>query len=606
MCNVCLLSGNEAIARGAYESGIRYATAYPGTPSTEILENIARYPEINTHWAINEKVAVEEAIGASLGGLRSLVAMKHVGLNVAADPLFTASYIGVRAGLVIVTADDPGMHSSQNEQDNRNYAPFAKIPMLEPADSDEARRFVKIAVQLSEEFDTPVLIRSTTRLSHAKTRVYIDTQLSPPFSPTGFERNTKKYVMIPAYGIERHKAVERRTLTLKEFAETFPENKVICCEEDNNSAVGIITAGIAYQYVMEVFASRVDVLKLGMVFPLPEKKIREFVSQHKICFVIEELDPYLDHQIRALGIPLWGAPALPRCGELSPDLIRRQYLHLVDKPDSIQQNSAPEVKTESTLHEESSNELPPRPPVMCAGCPHRGVFYILHKLKLFVTGDIGCYTLGTLPPLLAIDTCVCMGASVGMQIGLEAAIGAGKSVAIIGDSTFLHSGITPLIDMVYTQGHGTVIILDNSTTAMTGGQPHPATGLTITGKPAPRISFKKLCEGIGIEDVKIVDPYNLKETEMAIKSAIANPAPSVIITSRPCLLLPEAGEQCWKKTYYVDSELCVMCGACLQLGCPAIAADEATTKPHINPNFCTGCSLCEQICPTGAINWKER
>lgn len=588
-CSV--LSGNEAVARGAWEAGARYAVGYPGTPSTEILETVAaRFPGINTHWATNEKVALEEGAGAAFGGLRTLVTMKHVGLNVAADPLFTAAYTGVKAGLVIITADDPGMHSSQNEQDNRNYAPFAKVPMLEPADSDEARRMTRLAFEISERFDTPVLLRLTTRLSHSHTIVREDEPLAPPVP--GFTRDIKKYVMVPAHARSRRLVMRERSRQLREYAEQCPENMIYPAREGQTARVGIISSGIPFQYAMEAAAGEADVLKLGLVYPLPEAMIREFAVAHEILYVVEELDPFLNQQIRAMGIAVTGPAAEERVGELTPQIIKQELDALTGaaKAASLQTPMA------------APANLPPRPPVMCPGCPHRGVFYALSLLKLNVTGDIGCYTLGALSPLEAMDTCICMGASVSMQIGMEAAIGPGKAVAVIGDSTFLHSGLTPLIDLAYTKGQGTIIILDNRTTAMTGGQPHAGTGKAIHGEESPRVDFFQLCRACGIDDVRELDPYNLDTTIKTIQDAVAALHPTVLITSMPCVMNDEFKEGHNADDYFeIAGDECNFCQSCAALGCPALSVDIGNERVTISKEYCLGCHLCVEVCDFGAI-----
>ena len=569
-----LLSGNEAIARGAYESGVKVAAAYPGTPSTEILEHIVQYGEIYAQWSPNEKVAFEVASGANLAGVRALVAMKHVGLNVAADPLMTMSYVGVNGGLVVVSADDPGMHSSQNEQDNRTYAKFAKIPMLEPSDSQEAKDFVGVAFKLSRQFDTPVLLRVTTRICHGKSPVALGERVVPDL--VEYEKDPRKTVMVPGHARGRHVVVEERRRSLRAFAETFELNRI----EMGDPALGVVSSGIVYQYAREVFPEA-SFLRLGMTYPLPEELIRRFADQVQSLYVVEELEPFLEEQIRAMGIEVRGKERLPRTGEFSPEIVRAGF------------SPEPESPSETT-----TSDLPPRPPVLCPGCPHRGIFHVLQKLRLTVTGDIGCYTLSALPPLNAMDTCVCMGAGVGMATGMEKALGPegnGATVAVIGDSTFVHSGITGLVDMVYNRAHGTVIILDNRTTAMTGRQNHPGTGRTLGEESTHELDFVALATAVGVQDVQVVDPQNLEETECAVRAATAHPGPSVIITRRPCVLLTrERGTP-----LVVDEELCVGCGRCLRLACPAILKVDDTVQ--INPLFCTGCEVCAQVCPEEAI-----
>ncbi len=524
-----MMSGNEAIALGAYEAGVMVGAGYPGTPSTEILETLTGYQGVYTEWSVNEKTALEVGLGAALAGARSLVTMKHVGLNVAADPLFTSVYTGVRGGLVIVNADDPDMHSSQNEQDNRNYARAAKLPMLEPADSDEARRFTALAFEISERFDTPVILRSTTRISHSRS----------PVTPTGerrtregaprFERNLKKYVMIPAHARARHQAVEARLLALTEFAETFPENRI----EPGRGGFGIVTSGIAYEYVREVFPDA-PVLKLGLVWPLPGQLIARFAAGLETLYVVEELDPFLETEIKAMGIGVRGKVFLPRTGEFSPDLLRRAFRE--------------EGGTEAGAAGLRSNlRLPPRPPTLCPGCPHRTVFKILGRLGVTVSGDIGCYTLGVLPPFQAMDTCVEMGGSIGLAQGIEIAEGfgraegtegAGRTAAVIGDSTFAHSGLTGLVNAAYNGRRILVIVLDNSTTAMTGMQPNPFSGERLDGKPAPAVDYRTLAAAAGLadSDVAIVDAYKPKEVEEAINRFLSARRLSLLVVKGPCII----------------------------------------------------------------------
>ena len=589
-----MLSGNEAIARGAYESGAKVATAYPGTPSTEILESLSTYAGLHAEWSPNEKVALETGMGAAFGGARALVVMKHVGVNVAADPLFTLSYTGLRGGLVLVTADDPELHSSQNEQDNRNYAKFAKVPMLEPSDSQEAKDFTEMAFDLSEKFDTPVMLRTTTRVSHSKSIVLV----GEPAEPTGKPQLVKdpmKFVMLPANARKRHPIVEKRIEELTRFAETFPGNRV----EWGESKVGIITSGISYEYAKEVMPEA-SYLKLGMVYPLPREMIRSFASRVEKLFIVEELDPFIEEQVRAMGIEVAGKNLFPLCGELNPGLVERGLRGLLQVP-----------------KEETYKNLPARPPIMCPGCPHRGIFSILSKMKLFVTGDIGCYTLGFLPPLSAIDTCVCMGASIGHAMGLDKALGKealGKVVAVIGDSTFLHSGITSLLNVVYNKGAVTLIILDNRTTAMTGRQDHPGTGFTLKGEETSRVDLVKLSKALGVKHIKVVDPYQLASTERVIKREVRRPEPSVIISRAPCILSRrERTEQ--EKSFFVSPEACTGCRTCLRLGCPAIewvkengAGPEGKKRKgraSIESFLCSGCTLCAQVCKFGAIKESD-
>lgn len=566
-----LMLGNEAVARGAYEGGVRVATAYPGTPSTEITEFVAKYDEIYAEWAPNEKVAMEVAIGASLGGARAMVAMKHVGLNVAADPLFTVSYTGVNGGLVVVVADDPGMHSSQNEQDSRCYARAAHIPMLEPSDSQEAKDYMKRALELSEQYDTPVLLRMTTRVSHAQSVVETGEREEIEFKP--YEKNIGKNVMMPAMAVKRHIVVENRMKELAKAANTMDFNRI----EWADKKIGVITSGISYQYVKEALPEA-SVLKLGMVHPLPKELIQEFAKEVNTLYVAEELEPIIEEQIKNMGISVIGKEIFSVQGELSV----RKIASAIDK-------------REVTVREPEA--LPGRPPVLCPGCPHRGMYYVINKMKLHAAGDIGCYTLGALPPLGSMDACVCMGASVGMAHGIEKARGrdfAKNWVGIIGDSTFIHSGITGLIDIVYNKGMSTVIILDNSTTGMTGHQDNPATGKTIKGEPAPVLNLVELSKAIGVRNVRIVDPFELKEVETVLKEETTRDEPSVIIASRPCALLSKK-----KAPVYKISDACVQCGLCLRLGCPSIEKQDG--KIIINDALCNGCGLCTKACRTGAI-----
>lgn len=563
--------GNEAVARGAYEGGVKVASAYPGTPSTEITEFVAKYDEIYAEWAPNEKVAMEVAIGASMGGARSMVTMKHVGLNVAADPLFTVSYTGVNGGLVILVADDPGMHSSQNEQDSRYYARSAHIPMLEPSNSQEAKEYVKRALDLSEEYDTPVIVRMTTRISHAQSIVELKERNEVGLKP--YERNIKKNVMMPAMSRARHIVVENRMNKISEDANGLDVNRI----EWNDKKVGVITSGVPYQYVKEALP-QASVLKLGMVHPLPKKMIEDFAKEVETLYVVEELEPIIEEQVKSWGIHITGKEIFSVQGELSVRKIGAAIANVEQK-----------LRTPETL--------PGRPPVLCPGCPHRGMYYVMKKLKLHAAGDIGCYTLGALPPLEGIDTCVCMGASVSMAHGIEKAMGREYTkdwVGIIGDSTFIHSGITGLIDIVYNKGMSTVIILDNSTTGMTGHQDNPATGKTIKGEPAPVLNLVDLSKAIGINNVRVIDPFDLKEVEAVLKEETNRDEPSVIIASRPCALLSKK-----KDPVYKISDACVQCGLCLKLGCPAI--EKRDGKIVINDALCNGCGLCTKVCRSSAI-----
>jgi len=573
-----LLSGNEAIARGAYEIGVGVASAYPGTPSTEILETVAKeYPDIYAEWSPNEKVALEVGIGAAFAGARALVAMKHVGVNVAADPLFTLSYTGIRGGFVLISADDPGMHSSQNEQDNRNYAKFAKIPLLEPSDSNEAKEFVKEAFHISEQYDTPVMVRITTRIAHSESIVELG-EREDIGKPEGFVRDVRKFVMIPAHARKRHAMVEERLEKLKALSEESHLQKA----EFLDDKIGIVTSGVAYQYAKEAMPNA-SILKLGMTNPIPEKLIRDFASKVKELYVVEELDPYLESQIKEMGLEVKGIGK--RLGELSPDIVSEFF------SGKAVANTLPDI------------DLPARPPAMCPGCPHRGVFYMLKKKKLTVTGDIGCYTLSVLPPLEIMDTCVCMGASITTAMGIEKATGRSDNVvAVIGDSTFVHSGMTGLVDMVYNKSKGTVIILDNETTAMTGRQDHPATGKTLMGEDTTRLSFFDFAKTLGIEYVRNVDPYDLNELESVIDEATKLDKLAVIITNRPCVLLKRDRD---KKLAVVDEDVCIGCGLCLRLGCPAISRISADNKKvKIDPVLCSGCMVCTEVCKSKAISEK--
>ncbi|MGI6669303.1 MAG: indolepyruvate ferredoxin oxidoreductase subunit alpha [Acetivibrionales bacterium] len=569
-----LMLGNEAVARGAFEAGVTVASAYPGTPSTEITENLAKYDEVYCEWSPNEKVALEVAIGAAVGGARSICSMKHVGLNVAADPLFTVSYTGINGGLVIVVADDPGMHSSQNEQDSRAYARSSKVPMLEPSDSQECSDYVKQAFEISEKYNCPVIIRLTTRVAHSRSMVETGERQGKGLKP--YVKEPGKYVMMPAMARRRHIEVEKRMEALKDLAEKTKLNRI----EWGDRKIGVITSGISYQYAREAFGD-VSYLKLGMVYPLPDKMIAEFAEKVSSLYVIEELDPFIEDQVKKLGIKVKGKDLLPVTGEYSATLLKEKVFGI----------------TSGTPYE-VGNEPPARPPVLCPGCPHRGVFYALKKLRLNVTGDIGCYTLGALPPMESMDTCICMGASIGMAHGMEKARGrefGKKTVAVLGDSTFVHSGITGLIDVVYNKGCTTVIILDNSTTGMTGHQHNPATGITIKGEPTKQVDLVLLARAVGVERVRVVDPFNLKEFEKAVREEILADEPSVIISQRPCVLL--------KGTKYAGplkiNEKCKKCRSCLKLGCPAIV--DKGDSIVINETLCVGCSLCQEVCAFSAI-----
>nr|WP_204614909.1 indolepyruvate ferredoxin oxidoreductase subunit alpha [Desulforadius tongensis] len=579
-----LMSGNMAIARGAYEAGVTVGVGYPGTPSTEVLENFARYPGVYAQWSPNEKVALEVGIGASLGGARVLVTMKHVGVNVAADPLFTLSYTGVNGGLVLLSADDPGMHSSQNEQDNRYYALMSKIPCLEPSDSQEAKDMVARALEISEQFDTPVMLRTTTRVSHSQSMVQTAQRSVPEIKE--YQKNPSKFVMTPANARGRRVQVEERMEKLRRYSETCSLNTIHWGEKE----VGIITSGISYQYVREA-APRASVLKLGLTNPLPENLIKNFAAQVSRLVVVEELEPFLETQIKALGIKVMGKDILPGIGELNPQIIARA-LKKAGIPVSERYRDAGPLPVD-----DAAPETPPRPPVLCAGCPHRATFHVLRKLKLTVTGDIGCYTLGSMPPLSAMDTCVCMGAGVGMAHGMALANPSmqNKAVAVIGDSTFLHSGVTGLMDVVYNGGSATVIIMDNRTTAMTGHQEHPATGRTLMGQPAPEVDLEALARSLGVKRVQVVDPLDIARFEQVVKEETAAHEPSVIIARHPCALLNKERQQ----PVTVDAELCIGCKLCLKLGCPAISGSGGVVE--ISAIQCSGCGLCASVCKQGAI-----
>lgn len=574
-----LLLGNAAVARGAYEAGVTVAASYPGTPSTEITENIVQYEEIYAEWAPNEKVAAEVAIGASMAGARAMSCMKHVGMNVMADPMFTASYTGVNGGLVFCVADDPGMHSSQNEQDSRHYARAAKLMMLEPADSSECKEFTRMAYALSEQFDTPVILRLSTRISHSQGLVELQDREEVALKP--YEKNIAKNVMMPGNAIKRHVVVEERMQKLLAFAETTELNKV----ELNNDKIGVITSGAAYMYAKEALGDRVSYLKLGMVYPLPDVLIRDFAAKHEKVYVIEELDPVFEEHIKALGVEVIGKEAFTLLGEYTPAMIRKAVFG-----------------EEAFAHETIDEAIPVRPPVMCAGCPHRGTFYVLKKLGLVVSGDIGCYTLGAVAPLASVDTTVCMGASVSGALGMAKARGPEfnkKLVAVIGDSTFMHSGITGLVDIVYNKGNNTVIILDNSITGMTGHQDNPTTGYTIRGEETKQVNLVALCKAVGVERVVVADPFDLKHFEEVVKAEVEAEEPSVIIAQRPCALLKTV-----KYTGHCKiGDNCKKCKLCMKLGCPAIS--QKGDDVVIDVTQCNGCGLCVNVCPFGAISKED-
>jgi len=624
-----LLLGNEALALGAYMAGVTVATGYPGTPSTEILEYFARYPGVYAEWSPNEKVALEVAMGASMAGARAIVTMKHVGLNVAADPFFAAAYTGVKGGLVVISADDPGMHSSQGEQDNRNYARFAKVPLLEPSDSQECADMVRIGLELSEAFDIPVLLRTTGRVSHAQSLVEVTAeQISrpQPAPPRPFQRNPGKYVMLPVNARQRRLALEERLRRLQEYAETTPLNFI----RWGDRRLGIVSSSIAYQYAREVFPLA-SFLKLGMAHPLPRRLIREFASGVETLLVVEELDPYLEEQIRALPdlppVRVLGKEVFPAVGEFSPELVARCAADFGFQLSEFGSRVSPPPSPP----EELPAPLPGRPPVLCPGCGHRATFYALRQLMfpeqvageedsrlaanpfaratlahrrqygLVVTGDIGCYTLGALQPLWAMDTCACMGASIGQAIGLEKAGIKNKVVAVIGDSTFYHSGITGLVDVIVSGAATTVIILDNLTTAMTGGNANPGTGATVDGKPARRGELESLCRGLGIEDVRVLNGYDAEGIRREIAAAVQSPEPSVLIVRQPCVLQarPASPLVAW-----VQPEKCMACWACLVTACPALIRRDG--KAAVIPERCTDCQVCSQVCPHDAILRVER
>lgn len=570
-----LLIGNGAVARGLFEAGCKVVSSYPGTPSTEITEQAAKYDEIYTEWAPNEKVACEVAIGASFAGQRAFCAMKHVGLNVAADPLYTASYIGVNGGLIIAVADDPGMFSSQNEQDTRRHAIAAKVPVVEPSDSEECRDFVKYAYELSEKFDTPVILRLTTRVAHSRSLVELCDRVVPEQKP--YEKNVQKNVMMPAMAKGRHVFVEKRMKELAQYGESCPFNRVEMADTD----IGVITSGISYQYVKEALGEKVSVLKLGLTNPLPDNLILDFAKKVKKLYVVEELDPVIEERCKMLGLEVIGKDIFSMCGEYSQSIVKEAILG---------------QKTESISLE---TDIPVRPPVLCPGCPHRGLYYALKKLNVYVSGDIGCYTLGALAPLSQVDTCVCMGASVSSLHGFNKANDdktAKKSVAVIGDSTFIHSGVTGLINIAYNKGISTVIILDNSITGMTGHQQNPTTGKTIKGDPTVAVNLEALAKAVGIENVRVIDPNDLENSKKVIAEELEKDEPSLVISRRPCALLKYVKHFPPLK---VNEDKCKGCKACMAIGCPSISIKNR--KAHIDKTLCVGCDVCSQLCKFDAI-----
>jgi indolepyruvate ferredoxin oxidoreductase alpha subunit len=574
MKKIELLSGNEAIARGAYEAGVSFVAGYPGTPSTEILEEAAHYEDINAQWSTNEKVAIDVALGVALGGRRAMVAMKHVGLNVAADTLMTLSYTGINAGLVVITVDDPGMYSSQNEQDNRVYAKFAQIPLLEPTDSQECKDYIHLAFKISERFDTVVLLRITARVAHSKSIVGLGHRLKKTIINQSFIRNPAKFVMIPSNARRRRIWVEKRSKKLKEFAERVWCNKIEWAKKD----FGIIASGICYQYAKEIYPDA-SYLKLGMSYPLPELLIRRFAQEVSTLYTIEELTPFLEEQIQTMGVPTKGKELFPIVGGLNPDLIKQGL--------------------DRKFTKRPRSKVVPRFPSLCPGCSYLGLFYVLKRLDLIVIGDIGCYSLAATLPRPAMDTCISMGASIGVVQGLETVLDdrmKQRVVAVIGDSTFIHSGITPLLNLAYNQGTTTIIILDNQTTAMTGGQSHPGTGITLKGKKTSKLNYEHLIRAVGINRVTVIDSYNLKEIEKVISRELIYSQPSVIIARNICALTAKKKRN---TLFRINDHRCINCKECLKLGCLAIVAEEE--KPSINLAMCNGCSLCQQVCKIDAI-----
>lgn len=587
--NKKVLSGNEAIAHGAYAAGITVASAYPGTPSTEILENIAKFPEIYCEWAVNEKVGMEVVIGASFAGARSLTTMKHVGLNVALDPLMTFAYVGANGGMVIVSADDPGMHSSQNEQDNRILAKFARIPMLEPADSQECYDMTRAAIEISEEFDIPVMLRTTTRISHSSGIVELGDiksirKLQDAREQRVYKKDIARTVPVPMFARRMRVTLENKVNRLAEYSNNSPFQKI-----EPGGPIGIITSGVSYQYAREAFPDA-SILKLGMTYPIPKDTIQRFAESVEKLYVIEEGEEYLEEQIRAMGIAVQSTKTNLRIGELSPDRIQRLAAELYDK--------AP------LKPKEAIGDLPARPPVLCPGCSHRGVFYALNRLKAFVTGDIGCYSLGAFAPLSAMDTIVCMGASVGNAHGLEKAGQPGRVAAVIGDSTFFHSGMTGLLNIVYNRGNSTTIVLDNRTTAMTGHQDNPGTGKTLMGEQTTETLVEDVASGLGVKRVRVIDPNDLNTTIEVLKEELDSEEPSVVVSKRACVL---GSKTKITGQFTIDQDTCTACGVCLRLGCPAIEVSDPDPsnpkkrKARINPVLCVGCGMCVQVCKFGAI-----
>jgi len=581
------MSGNEALARGAYEAGVHFASAYPGTPSTEILENLAKYEGIYSEWSTNEKVALEAAAGASIMGARSLVTMKHVGLNVAADPFFTMAYIGVNGGLVIVNADDPGMHSSQNEQDNRLYAPHAKVPMLEPSDSEECKTFMKIAFEISEQFDTPVLLRTTTRVNHSKSIINLDDRIEIPLK--AYKKDTLKNVMIPGHAKRKHPLVEERLKKIASYNESSELNQRL----DYSANLGIITSGISFQYAREIFKEDASYLKLGMTYPIPENLIREFAADKREIIIIEENEPFLETMIKAMGIPCTGKEVLPICGELNPEIIRDAFFGAVQRK-----------------HVELEGIAPSRPPVLCAGCPHRAMFNALSKDKdIISSGDIGCYSLGAMDPINVTDTVICMGASISAGTGMQKVLDLQgdkkkKIFSFIGDSTFFHSGMTGLVNSIYNRIPLVTVILDNRTTAMTGHQENPGTGATLLGEPAGVVNIPLLVRSLGIkeENISVLNPYLQEETKKAVMDAKEAREPFVIVTTEPCALMKDVQEKRKNSYVSINQEECKKCKTCVRTGCPAIYIKEGNVM--INREMCNGCTLCFQVCPFHAIEKK--